>query len=45
LPLGSSSVTTAVALVDRDMLARVLDEMEYRTDICRITKGGQTEHL
>jgi hypothetical protein len=39
LPLGSSSITAAVALVDRDMLTRVWDEMYYRTDVCRITIG------
>jgi hypothetical protein len=45
LPLGSSSITAAVALVDRDMLTRVWDEMDYRIDVCRITKGGYIEHL
>jgi hypothetical protein len=38
-------ITAAVALVDRDMLTRVWDEMDYRIDICRITKGGHIEHL
>ena len=37
--------TAAVALVDRDMLTRVWNEMDYRIDICRITKGGHIEHL
>jgi hypothetical protein len=45
LPLGSSSITAAVALVDRDMLTRVWNEMEYRIDVCSITKGGYIEHL
>jgi hypothetical protein len=45
LPLGSSSITAAVALVDRDMLTRVRDEMDYRIDVCCITKGEYTEHL
>jgi hypothetical protein len=40
LPLGSSSITAAVALVDRDMLIRIWDEMDYRIDICCITKCG-----
>jgi hypothetical protein len=31
--------------VDRDMLARVWNEMNYRIDVCHITKGGQIEHL
>jgi len=34
-----------VALVDRDMLTRVWNEMVYRIDVCRITKGGHIEHL
>jgi hypothetical protein len=41
LPLGSSSITVAVALGDRDMLTRVWDEMDYCIDICR----GHIEHL
>jgi hypothetical protein len=45
LPLGSSSITAAVALVDHDMLTRVWDGMDYRIDVCRITKGGYIEHL
>jgi hypothetical protein len=45
LPLGSSSITAAVALIDRDMLTRVWDGMDYRIDVCRITKGGHIEHL
>jgi hypothetical protein len=32
LPLGSIHITAAVALVDRDMLTRVWDEMDYRID-------------
>ena len=42
LPLGD---TAPVALVDRDMLTRVWNEMDCRLDVCRITKGGHTEHL
>jgi hypothetical protein len=38
-------ITAAVALVDRDMLTRVWDEMKYRVDVCRITRGGHNEHL
>jgi hypothetical protein len=33
-------ITAAVALVNRDMLTRVWDEMDYR-----ISKGGHIEHL
>jgi hypothetical protein len=45
LPLGRGIITAAVALVDRDMLTRVWDEMDYRIDVCRITKCGYIEHL
>jgi len=38
-------ITAAVALVDRDMLTRVWNEMDYRIDFCRITKGGYIKHL
>ena len=38
-------ITAAVALVDRDMLTRVWNEMDYCIDVCRITKGGYIEHL
>ena len=30
-------ITAAVALVDRDMLTRAWNEMNYRIDVCRIT--------
>jgi hypothetical protein len=45
LPLGSSIITAAVALVDLDMLTRVWDEIVYRIDVCRITKCEHIEHL
>jgi len=38
-------ITAAVALVDRDKLTRVWNEMDYRIDVCRITKGGYIEQL
>jgi len=38
-------ITAAVALVDRDMLTSVWNEMDSRIDVCRITKGGYIEHL
>ena len=37
--------TATVALTDRDMHTRVRNEMDYRIDVCRITKGGYIEHL
>jgi len=38
-------ITTAVASVDEDMLRSVWTELDYRTDICRVTKGSHIEHL
>jgi hypothetical protein len=38
-------ITSAVALVDREMLTGVCNEMDYRIDVCRITKDGHVEHL
>jgi hypothetical protein len=38
-------ITAAVPLVNRYMLTRVWDEMDYRIDVCRISKGGLIEHL
>jgi hypothetical protein len=35
----------AVAANDRRLLQRVLQELDYRIDICRFTKGGHIEHL
>ena len=38
-------ITTAAASVDKDMLRSVWTELDYRIDICRVTKGSRTEHL
>jgi len=38
-------ITAAVALIDRDMLTRVWNKMDYRIDVCCITNGGYIEHL
>jgi hypothetical protein len=32
-------------MVDRDMLTRVWNEMDYRIDVCRVTKVLHIEHL
>ena len=32
-------ITSAAVLVDRDTLKRVWSEIDYRIDVCRITKG------
>ena len=38
-------ITTTVASVDEDMLGSVWTELDYRIDICRVTKGSHIEHL
>jgi hypothetical protein len=38
-------ITAAVARVDRDMMIRVWNEMDYCIDVCRITKGLYIERL
>ena len=38
-------ITTAVVSVDEDMLRSVLTELDYRIDICPMTKGSHIEHF
>ena len=38
-------ITTAVASVDEDILRSVWTQLDYRIDICRVTKGSHIEHL
>jgi hypothetical protein len=38
-------ITIAVASVDGDMLRCVRNELDYRIDICRVTKCWHIEHL
>jgi hypothetical protein len=33
------------ALVDANFLDKVWDKLEYRLDVCRITRGSHIEHL
>jgi hypothetical protein len=35
----------AVAVIDRQMLQHVWQELDYRIDFCRITNGGYIENL
>jgi hypothetical protein len=43
--VGALDITTAVVSVDEDMLRSVWTELDYRIDICRVTKGSHIEHL
>ncbi|KAJ4447377.1 hypothetical protein ANN_09383 [Periplaneta americana] len=38
-------ITAVVVLVNRNMLERVWGEIDYRMDVCLISKGGHIEHL
>jgi hypothetical protein len=31
--------------IDAPMLTRVWQELEYRIDVCRVTRGAHIEHL
>jgi hypothetical protein len=45
LPQLRQRIVEAVAAIDSQMLQRVWQELDYRIDICRFTKGGHIEHL
>lgn len=38
-------ITAAVMDVDGNMLVNVWTELDYRLDVCRVTKGAHIEHL
>jgi hypothetical protein len=35
----------AIAAIDRQMLQHVWQELDYRIDICHVTKGGHIKEL
>jgi hypothetical protein len=45
LPQLQQRIVEAVAAIDRQMLHLVWQELDYRIDICRVTKGGHIEYL
>ena len=51
LPLPASipelkvGIRTAIETITADMLQTVWNELDYRVDVCRITKGVHIEHL
>ena len=51
LPLPASipelkvRIRTAIETITADMLQTVCNELDYRVDVCRITKGAHIEHL
>jgi len=38
-------IRTATETISDDMLQTVWNELDYRVDVCRITKGAHIEHL
>jgi len=38
-------IRTAIEIITADMLQTVWNELDYRVDVCRITKGAHIEHL
>ena len=38
-------IRTVFETITADMLQTVWDELDYRADVCRITKGAHIEHL
>jgi len=38
-------IRTATEAITADMLQTVWNELDYRVDVCRITKGALIEHL
>jgi hypothetical protein len=45
LPELRRRIIAAISEINHDMLQRVWAEMDYRLDVCRVTKGGYLEHL
>ena len=38
-------IIATVKIIDAPMLTRVWQELEYRIDVCRVTRGAHIEHL
>ena len=38
-------IIAAVKNIDAPMLTLVWQELEYRIDVCRVTRGAHTKHL
>jgi hypothetical protein len=45
LPELRQRIVAAVDTIDVDMLQRVWQEVDYRIDVCSVTRGGYMEHL
>jgi hypothetical protein len=42
---SQAQIIAAVKNFDAPMLTRVWQELEYRIDVCRVTRGAHIEHL
>jgi hypothetical protein len=45
IPELKVQIRTAIETITADMLEKVWNELDYRVDVCRITKGAHIEHL
>jgi len=45
LPELKVLIRTAIETIIADMLQTVWNELDFRVDVCRITKGAHIEHL
>ena len=45
IPELKVQIRTATETITADMLQTVWNELDYRVDVCRITKGAHIEHL
>jgi len=45
IPELKVQIRTAIGTVTADMIQTVWNELDYRVDVCRITKGAHIEHL
>ena len=45
IPEMKVRIRTAIETITADMLQRVWNKLNYRVDVCRITKGAHIEHM
>ena len=45
LPELRNRIEAAVATITEDTLIKVWEELAYRLNVCRVTKGAHIEHL
>jgi len=45
IPDLKNRITAAVETITPDLLSKAWQELDYRLDVCRVTKGAYIEHL